>query len=486
MSDVVTPHGGVLVDGVVSPAATQDEAPRTPGAILWFTGLSGAGKSTLALAVRDALAQAWRVEILDGDQIRTHLSKGLGFSREDRDTNVRRIGLVARLLARNGVFAITAAISPYRDVRDEVRALAARDGVPFVEVFADAEIEALAERDVKGLYRKALAGELAHFTGVSDPYEPPLSPDVVIRSDRETVDESRDRILAALAARGLLTPRVCGGRRMTDRESLFPVFLRLAGRRVLVVGGGPVASSKLAALVGAGALVHVVAPEVVPEIVALGVPISRREFAPSDLGDVWFVVAAATPEVNRQVADAAESRHLFVNAVDDLASASAYLGGRRAQRRCDAGDFHRRPCTCAGRAAARGPGGRAAGGPRDVARDRAGCSPRLAARRGADAGAPALAVAGDQPPVRASPAGRRGAGLMSRRDRTRVAGRRRARGSGPVDASRRGASAPGGSRVVRRAGARRRSSRSRGARNGSRWASAAAGRRSGRRRFTAS
>jgi adenylyl-sulfate kinase len=180
--------------------------PRTPGAILWFTGLSGAGKSTLAQAVRDQLALNWRVEILDGDEIRTHLSKGLGFSKEDRDTNVRRIGLVARLLARNGVFAITAAISPYRDVRDEVRALATRDGVPFVEVFAEAEIEALAERDVKGLYRKALAGESAHFTGVSDPYEPPLRPDVVVRSDRETVDESRDRILAALEARGLLSP----------------------------------------------------------------------------------------------------------------------------------------------------------------------------------------------------------------------------------------------------------------------------------------
>jgi adenylyl-sulfate kinase len=169
--------------------------------------LSGAGKSTLAQAVRDELARDWRVEILDGDEIREHLSKGLGFSKEDRDTNIRRIGLVARLLARNGVVAITAAISPYRDVRDEVRALAARDGVPFVEVFAEAEIETLAERDVKGLYRKALAGELAHFTGVSDPYEPPVSPDVVIRSDRETVTESRDRILTVLAARGLLTPR---------------------------------------------------------------------------------------------------------------------------------------------------------------------------------------------------------------------------------------------------------------------------------------
>jgi siroheme synthase-like protein len=114
---------------------------------------------------------------------------------------------------------------------------------------------------------------------------------------------------------------------MTDRESLFPVFLKLAGRRVLVVGGGPVASSKLAALLGAGAVVNVVAPEVVPEIAALGVAISRRPFVDTDLDDVWFVVAAATPEVNRQVADAAESRHVFVNAVDDLASASAYLGG---------------------------------------------------------------------------------------------------------------------------------------------------------------
>jgi adenylyl-sulfate kinase len=207
MSDVVTPHGGVLVDRVVSPRTTQDEVPPTPGAILWFTGLSGAGKSTLAQAVRDALAQSWRVEILDGDEIRTHLSKGLGFSKEDRDTNVRRIGLVARLLARNGVIAIAAAISPYRDVRDELRALAARDGVSFIEIFADAEIEALAERDVKGLYRKALDGQLANFTGVSDPYEPPLSPEVVVRSDRETIEASRDRILAVLAKRGLLSPR---------------------------------------------------------------------------------------------------------------------------------------------------------------------------------------------------------------------------------------------------------------------------------------
>lgn len=192
--------------GGTRPAAAPAPA-RQPGAILWFTGLSGAGKSTLAQALRDVLQADWRVEILDGDEIRTHLSKGLGFSKEDRDTNIRRIGLVARLLARNGVLAITAAISPYRDTRDEVRALAARDGIPFVEIHAHAEIETLAARDVKGLYRKALAGELPHFTGVSDPYEPPLTPDVVVRSDRETVEESLARILAVLEARGLRTPQ---------------------------------------------------------------------------------------------------------------------------------------------------------------------------------------------------------------------------------------------------------------------------------------
>ena len=204
MAEVLREHYG----GVRKAASGQE--PRKPGAIIWFTGLSGAGKSTLAQALRARLEDAWRVEVLDGDEIRTHLSKGLGFSKEDRDTNIRRIGLVARLLARNGVLAITAAISPYRDTRDEIRALASGEGVPFVEVFAEAEISALAERDVKGLYRKALAGELAHFTGVSDPYEPPVAPDVVVRSDRETVEESLDRILAFLESRGLaagLTPR---------------------------------------------------------------------------------------------------------------------------------------------------------------------------------------------------------------------------------------------------------------------------------------
>jgi sulfate adenylyltransferase len=174
------------------------------GFILWFTGLSGAGKSTLSKALEPILSAERPVEILDGDEVRTYLSKGLGFSREDRDTNIRRIGYVARLLARNGTAVITAAISPYASTRDEVRALAQQDGVPFVEVFASASIEALAVRDVKGLYRKALAGELANFTGVSDPYEAPPSPDVVIRSDSEPVEESLARILAHLRDRGLV------------------------------------------------------------------------------------------------------------------------------------------------------------------------------------------------------------------------------------------------------------------------------------------
>jgi sulfate adenylyltransferase len=176
------------------------------GFVLWFTGLSGAGKSTLALAVKEKLAGRQRVEILDGDEVRTHLSKGLGFSREDRDTNIRRIGFVARLLARHGVAAIGAAISPYAATRAEVRALAEKEGIPFLEVYAQAELAALVERDVKGLYRKALAGEVAHFTGVSDPYEAPTSPDLAVRTDRETVEESLGRIVGLLEERGLLGP----------------------------------------------------------------------------------------------------------------------------------------------------------------------------------------------------------------------------------------------------------------------------------------
>lgn len=172
---------------------------RPPGLVLWFTGLSGAGKSTLSLPVAENLRTlGLQVEILDGDEVRTHLSKGLGFSREDRDTNVRRIGFVADLLARNGVVAITAAISPYRAVRDEVRRNVEQHGSRFVEVHVDCPIEVLAERDVKGLYKKAMAGEIQRFTGVSDPYEPPLAPEVTVRSDRERLEDSVEKVLAAV------------------------------------------------------------------------------------------------------------------------------------------------------------------------------------------------------------------------------------------------------------------------------------------------
>ena len=167
---------------------------------VWLTGLPGAGKSTLARAARDELiGSGRRVEILDGDEVRANISQGLGFSKKDRDTHVRRIGLVARLLSRNGVVAIVAAISPYRDVRDEVR----RDHEgTFVEVFVDCPLEELIRRDTKGLYAKALHGEIQHFTGVSDPYEPPLSPDIHIKSDIETVAESRARIVEWLKRHG--------------------------------------------------------------------------------------------------------------------------------------------------------------------------------------------------------------------------------------------------------------------------------------------
>lgn len=172
------------------------------GFVLWLTGLSGAGKSTIAGLIEARLReQGAKVEVLDGDVVRTHLSKGLGFSREDRDINIRRIGFVAELLARNGVIVIVAAISPYRAVREEIRAR-----IPgFVEVFVECPIEALAQRDVKGLYKKALAGEISQFTGVSDPYEPPDNPEVTVDSSRETPRESADKIWATLESSGLIS-----------------------------------------------------------------------------------------------------------------------------------------------------------------------------------------------------------------------------------------------------------------------------------------
>jgi len=169
------------------------------GFTVWLTGVSGAGKSTTAHALEQRLrATGVPVEVLDGDVVRTHLSKGLGFSKEDRDENIRRIGFVCALLSRNGVVAIAAAISPYREAREEVR----RAIGDFIEVYVSCPLDVLVARDPKGLYRKALAGELPHFTGVSDPYEAPLHPDVEIDSSHGTPEDNVDRIWKVLAQRG--------------------------------------------------------------------------------------------------------------------------------------------------------------------------------------------------------------------------------------------------------------------------------------------
>jgi len=165
------------------------------GFTLWFTGLPASGKSTLAERVRDILLErGMRVEILDGDLVRQNLSKGLGYSKEDRDTNIRRIGFVCHLLTRNDVVAIAAAVSPYREIRDENRRLIGR----FVEVYCQCDLETLKSRDPKGMYEKALRGEIANFTGVSDPYEPPENPEVVADTAREDIETSVAKIIAKL------------------------------------------------------------------------------------------------------------------------------------------------------------------------------------------------------------------------------------------------------------------------------------------------
>ncbi|MBA3442822.1 MAG: adenylyl-sulfate kinase [Pyrinomonadaceae bacterium] len=188
---------------------TDNKQFNIKGFTLWFTGLSGAGKSTLAAEIVPELRERGvRVEVLDGDEVRTNLSKGLGFSKEDRDTNIRRIGYVCRLLARNGVGAVSAAISPYRDVRDEVRRAIEADGAAFIEVYVKCPIDVLAERDVKGLYKRALAGEIKEFTGISDPYEEPLRPDVTVETDRENIATSAAKIIAEIERRGLVSTSV--------------------------------------------------------------------------------------------------------------------------------------------------------------------------------------------------------------------------------------------------------------------------------------
>ena len=174
------------------------------GFTLWFTGLSGSGKTTISEIVEHELRERERqVEVLDGDIVRTNLSKGLTFSRDDRNINVLRIGFVANLLTRNGVGVIVSAISPYKEARDQVR----RRIVDFVEVFVDAPLEVCAERDVKGLYKKAFAGEIEQFTGVSDPYEPPNAPDLVLKTDEESPAESARKVIEKLEFFGYLWPR---------------------------------------------------------------------------------------------------------------------------------------------------------------------------------------------------------------------------------------------------------------------------------------
>ncbi len=172
------------------------------GFTLWFTGLSGAGKTTVSEIVEKKLRERrGSVEVLDGDIVRTNLSKGLGFSRVDRDTNVLRMGFVAKLLTRNGVAVIVSAISPYKEARDMVR----RDiGEDFIEVFVHCPIEVCAERDVKGLYKRAYSGEIPAFTGVSDPYEPPAAPELILNTDEEEPEESARKVMTKLEELGYL------------------------------------------------------------------------------------------------------------------------------------------------------------------------------------------------------------------------------------------------------------------------------------------
>lgn len=209
--DFIDPVINFTIDAAMIERAVQGKTAKScstlaDGLTVWFTGLSSAGKTTLSRAVYERLrARGHRAELLDGDEVRRNLSRGLGFSKEDRNENVRRIGFVAEILTRNGVIALVSAISPYREARDELRGRSSN----FLEVYVNAPIEICEGRDVKGLYRKARSGELQRFTGIDDPYEPPLSPDVECRTDRETIVESAEKIVDAVEAR--LSLRVTEG-----------------------------------------------------------------------------------------------------------------------------------------------------------------------------------------------------------------------------------------------------------------------------------
>ncbi|WP_413163634.1 adenylyl-sulfate kinase [Capilliphycus salinus ALCB114379] len=175
------------------------------GVTVWFTGLSGAGKTTITRAIAEELrAQGCKLEILDGDIVRENLTKGLGFSKEDRDINIRRIGFVSHLLTRNGVIVLVSAISPYRAVREEVRQMVG----DFVEVFVNAPLATCEERDVKGLYKRARAGEIKQFTGIDDPYEPPANPEVECRTDLEELSESVAKVMNKLEELGYISTKV--------------------------------------------------------------------------------------------------------------------------------------------------------------------------------------------------------------------------------------------------------------------------------------
>lgn len=202
----ITWHSGVV---------TQEDREKLNGhkaAILWFTGLPSSGKSTLAHAVEWALHErGCRTVVLDGDNIRHGLNKNLGFSPEDREENIRRIGEVAKLFLQAGLIAMTAFISPYRSDRNKARALAPKGR--FFEVYVDCPIEVCEQRDPKGLYKRARAGEISEFTGVSAPYEPPLNPELIVRTGQESLEESTQRVIHLLEQHGIIRPIPAKGRR---------------------------------------------------------------------------------------------------------------------------------------------------------------------------------------------------------------------------------------------------------------------------------